>query len=451
MYAQINRGVILKEIPQVSDMEFELLGMLLLKEGKVIPTVSAILKSEDFFREEHKIIYDTILNLYVRKITPNMLTIAEELRRTDELDKVGYNRVLSLGQVAFTTAYAEDYANKIKEKSSLRQLIQAGEEIVEEAYDDNKPVDEILDNAEKKIFRVTSKSGGVEIEIVQPILQRAFEMIQAAVESKGPTGVSSGFSEFDNVTSGLQKSDLILIAARPSMGKTALALNLALNASMKNNVVAIFSLEMSKEQIGKRLLSLYSGIDSHKLNTGELTENEIIEVAKVMDNLSEIKLFIDDTAAISILELRSKARRLMNERGLDLIIIDYLQLMQGKSASRNEVNRQQEISEISRSLKALARELKVPIVALSQLSRGVELRADKRPLLSDLRESGSLEQDADIVIFLYREEYYNHETEDVNIAEVIVAKNRNGPTKSMKLYFERECMRFGNLTYTDEE
>ena len=442
----------LKEIPQVADMEFELLGMMLLKDGLIIPTVSAILKAEDFFREEHKILYDTILNLYVRKITPNMLTIAEELRRKDDLDKVGYGRVLSLGEVAFTTAYAENYAQIIKEKSSLRQLIRAGEEIINEAYDDSKPVDEILDSAEKKIFNVTSKSGGTEMEIIQPILQRSFEKIQLAVENKGlPTGVSSGFTDFDRVTSGLQKSDLILIAARPSMGKTAFALNLALNAAMKNNVVAIFSLEMSKEQIGHRLLSSNSGIDSLKLNTGNLTEDEIVEIAGTIDRLSGIKLFIDDTAAISILELRSKARRLKNERGLDLIVIDYLQLMQGKSSHGNEVNRQQEISEISRSLKALARELKVPVVALSQLSRNVELRADKRPLLSDLRESGSLEQDADIVIFLYREEYYNHETENVNLAEVIIAKNRNGPTSTMKLHFERECMRFGNLAYNVEE
>ena len=442
----------MKELPQVVDMELELLGMLLLKEGLVIPTVSAILKSEDFFREEHKIIYDTILNLYVRKITPNMLTIAEELRRTNEIEKVGYGLIMSLGEVAFTTAYAENYAQTIKEKSSLRQLIKAGEEIVTEACDDNKPVDEILDIAEKKIFNVTAKSGGTEMEIVQPILKRSFEKIQLAVENKGlPTGVSSGFTDFDKVTSGLQKSDLILIAARPSMGKTALALNLALNAALKNNVVAIFSLEMSKEQIGHRLLSAHSGIDSLKLNTGNLDENEIIEIANTVDYLSGIKLFIDDTAAISILELRSKARRLKNERGLDLIIIDYLQLMQGSKSSRgNEFNRQQEISEISRSLKALARELKVPVVALSQLSRNVELRADKRPLLSDLRESGSLEQDADIVLFLYREEYYNQETENTNIAEVIIAKNRNGPTASMKLQFKRECMRFGNLAYIDE-
>ena len=441
----------MKEIPQVADMELELLGMLLLKGGEIIPTVSAILGAEDFFRDEHKIIYDTILKLYVRKITPDILTITEELRRTNDIEKVGYEKVLSLGEVAFTTAYSVDYANIIKEKSSLRQLIKAGEEIVNEAYEDSKPVEEILDDAEKKIFKVTSKSGGNELEIIHPILNRTFERIQLAVENKGqPTGVSSGFTEFDKVTSGLQKSDLILIAARPSMGKTAFALNIALNAALKGNVVAVFSLEMGKEQLGQRLISAYSGLDSHKLSTGLLTSQEIFEIAQAIDVLAGMKLFIDDTAAISILELRSKARRLMNERGLDLIIIDYLQLMQGRVSRGNEANRQQEISEISRSLKALARELKVPVVALSQLSRNVELRADKRPLLSDLRESGSLEQDADIVMFLYREEYYNQETENANIAEVIIAKNRNGPTTSIKLQFNRECMRFGNLAYIEE-
>ena len=440
-----------KEIPQVSDMEIELLGMLLLKEGAAIPTVTSILKAEDFFHVEHQIIFNTIISLYVRKITPNILSLIEELRRNNDLDKVGLNIVLSLGDNAYTTAYAEPYAQKIKEKSLLRQLIESGEEIVAEAYDDKKPVEEILDNAERKIFSVTAKSGGTEMEIIQPILKRSFEKIQLAIENKGlPTGVSSGFSDFDHATSGLQKSDLILIAARPSMGKTALALNIALNAALKNKTVAIFSLEMSKEQIGHRLLSANSGVDSQKLNTGNLSEDEIVDVASAVDRLSAIKLFIDDTAAISVLELRSKARRLKTERGLDLIIIDYLQLMQGRAGKGGEVNRQQEISEISRSLKALARELQIPVVALSQLSRNVELRADKRPLLSDLRESGSLEQDADIVIFLYREEYYNRETEDVNLAEVIIAKNRNGPTASMKLQFTKECMRFGDLTYIEE-
>ena len=402
-----------KELPQVTDMELELLGIMLLKDGAAIPTISAILKDEDFFLEEHKRLYNLILSLYVRKITPNLLSIIEELRRTNYLSNKYVELVIRLGEVAFSTAYAEPWALKIKEKSILRHLILAGEEIVRDAYDDKKPIDEILDTAEKKIFAVTSQTSNAELEAVQPILQRAFENIQLAVDNRGkPTGVPSGFGNFDMCTNGLQRSDLILIAARPSMGKTAFALNIALNAAMRENVVAMFSLEMGKEQLGKRLLSMHSGIDSLKINTGNLKVDEIVNIGNAVEELARLKFFIDDTPAMTVLELRSKARRLKTEKGLDLILIDYLQLMQGRASKGGEFNRQQEISEISRNLKALARELNVPVIALSQLSRNVELRADKRPLLSDLRESGSLEQDADIVIFLYREEYYNKETEN---------------------------------------
>jgi replicative DNA helicase len=248
----------------------------------------------------------------------------------------------------------------------------------------------------------------------------------------------------------LQKSDLILLAARPSMGKTALALNMAMNAALEKNIVAVFSLEMSKEQLGHRLLSSYSGINSQKLSTGNFDDTEFNELVDTLNYLTESKLFIDDTAGITVLELRSKARKIKNEHGLDLIVIDYLQLMQGSSRKGSDFNRQQEISEISRSLKALARELKVPILALSQLSRSVELRADKRPLLSDLRESGSLEQDADIVAFLYREDYYDKESENANTAELVISKNRNGPTAIINLQFNKECMRFGSLGTAEE-
>ena len=432
-------------------MELELLGILLLKDGASIPTVSAILKEDDFFIAEHKILYRIILSLYIRKITPNVLSIIEELRQLNLANRKLNGLAISLGSVAFSTVYAEPYARKIKEKSSLRHLISASEEIINAAYDDNLPVETILDDAEKKIFAVTSQNSTGELEPIQPILQRSYELIQVAVDNKGkPTGVTSGFIDFDRRTSGLQKSDLILIAARPSMGKTAFALNMAMNAAFAGKIVAMFSLEMSKEQLGKRILSARSEIDSIKLNTGELEVEEIETLGKAVDELSQIKFFIDDTPAMSILELRSKARRIKNEKGLDLILIDYLQLMQGRPAKGADFNRQQEISEISRSLKALARELNVPVVALSQLSRGVEVRADKRPLLSDLRESGSLEQDADIVIFLYREEYYNHETEDGNIAEIIIAKNRNGPTASIKMSFRKEIMKFDDLTFAEE-
>ena len=440
-----------KELPQVVQMELELLGMMLLKGGAIIPTVSTILKEDDFFIKEHGEIYSLILEMYLRRTLPSISSINEELRRVGKLNRRYMEIVLKLGEMAFSTVYAEPWALKIKEKSVLRKLIKVGDEIVHDAYSDKKPLEEILDSAEKKIFDVAAKNTVSELEPVMPILQRSFENIQLAVDNKGqPTGIASGFKSFDKCTNGLQRSDLILIAARPSMGKTAFALNIAIKAALSGNFVALFSLEMGKEQLGKRLLSMYSGIDSLKINTGNLNSDEILELGKSVDEIGKIPLSIDDTPAMTVLEVRSKARRMKNESNLDLILIDYLQLMQGRSSKGGEFNRQQEIAEISRHLKAIARELNVPIIALSQLSRNVEARADKRPLLSDLRESGSLEQDADIVIFLYREEYYNRETEDANIAEVIIAKNRNGPTNSIRMHFAKETMRFSDLEYHEE-
>ena len=431
---------------QVIEMEKFVLGAMLLKDGEIIPTITSILTSEDFYRPDHRIIFNTILGLYQKKIIPSILSLMEELRKAGEIEKIGLEYVLGIVEAAHTTAYAEHYAEIIKEKSTLRNLIRAGEEIIQEATAAQNPLNDILDHAERKIFSVTSKSESSEFEPLTPILQRAFDKIRHALDDpQGMTGVNTKFSDLNKITSGFQKSDLILLAARPSMGKTALALNMAMNAALENNIVAIFSLEMSKEQLGHRLLSSYSGINSQKLSTGSFDNNEFSELSETLKYLSDKQLFIDDTAGISVLELRSKARRIKNEHGLDFIVIDYLQLMQGTPRKGSDYNRQQEISEISRSLKALARELKVPILALSQLSRSVELRADKRPMLSDLRESGSLEQDADMVMFLYREEYYDKETEQSNTAELVIAKNRNGPTASINLQFNKECMRFGDL------
>ncbi|MBQ7705736.1 MAG: replicative DNA helicase [Selenomonadaceae bacterium] len=433
-------------------MEKFVLSAMLLKDGEIIPTITAILTAEDFYRPEHRLIFSAILKLYSKKIIPTILSLNEELRQSGELEKIGgVTTVFSLSEVANTTAYAETYAKTIKEKSILRKLIQASEEIIQMSIEEKKPLNDILDDAEKKIFGVTSQGETSEFEHIMPILQRSFDRIRRALDNpEGITGVPTKFVDFDRVTSGLQKSDLILLAARPSMGKTALALNMAMNAALADNVVAIFSLEMSKEQLGHRLLSSYSGINSQKLSTGNFDSEDLNSLIDTLEYLTDSKLFIDDTAGITILELRSKARKIKNEHGLNLIVIDYLQLMQGTARKGADFNRQQEISEISRNLKGLARELKVPILALSQLSRSVELRADKRPLLSDLRESGSLEQDADIVMFLYREEYYDKETENTNTAELVIAKNRNGPTTTINLQFDKECMRFGSLGSYDE-
>ena len=437
-------------LPNVIEMEKAVLAAMLLRNGEIVPTVAAAVKEEDFYREEHKLIFRAIMKMTARQIPPNMLSLVQILKENGELEKITINYVMSLADSGYTTAYAETYSKKIKEKSILRRLIQAGEEISHEAFTDQKPVEEILDGAEQKILAITNDREASVFEMIQPILMRSFEQINAAMNKQDEVGgIASGFTDLDAVTNGFQKSDLILIAARPSMGKTAFALNLALTAALKQHSVAIFSLEMSKEQLGHRLLSTYSNVDSQRMRRGEISDSELSDLTQALETISSTKLFIDDTPGISIMELRSKARRLQSDKGLDLVLIDYLQLMQG-SASRSAESRQQEISEISRSLKALARELNIPVIALSQLSRGVELRAEKRPQLSDLRESGSLEQDADIVTFLYREEYYNQETDRNNLAEIIIAKNRNGPTTSVTLQFNKECMRFTNLERYEE-
>ena len=437
-----------QEMPEAIEIEKKLLSAMMLKEGAIISTVANIITDEDFYREEHKLIFRALLAVYNRGTPPDVLLVEEELIRTAELTRVNRRYLFSLIDLEFSTARAEAYANVIRVKSVLRRLINAGLEIADEAQDESKDVEDVLDSAEKKILAVTNKNNQTGFEKVSSVLQQSFERIQRIHNHPDEMeGVTTGLIDLNKVTNGLQKSDLILLAARPSMGKTALALNIAVNAALKKKVVALFSLEMSKTQLGNRLLSTAGRINSQYLNTGNFSDNEMQDLLRALDELASIKLFIDDTAGISLLELRSKVRRLKHEHGLDLIVIDYLQLMQGGRARLAEQNRQQEISEISRSLKALARELDVPILALSQLSRNVEMRADKKPQLSDLRESGSLEQDADIVMFLYRDEYYNRDdTGNQNIAELIIAKNRNGPTTSIRLQFNKEIMHFGDLT-----
>lgn len=437
-----------RPMPEAVEMEKNLLSAMMLKEGEIIPKVTYIVTEEDFYREENKLIFRALLSVYNRGTPPDILLVEDELRRTDELDRVNRRYLFSLIDLEFSTSRAEAYAGTIRTKAILRRLIKAGLEIADEANDSAKDVEDVLENAEKKVLAVTAKNNQTGFEKLSAILQRSFERIQRIHNHPGEMeGVTTGLIDLNKITNGLQKSDLILLAARPSMGKTALALNMAVSAAADKKVVALFSLEMSKTQLGNRLLSTASKVNSQHLNTGIFSDNDMQDLLQSLDGLSPLRLFIDDTAGISLLELRSKARRLKHENGLDLIIIDYLQLMQGGTSRLTEQNRQQEISEISRSLKALARELDVPILALSQLSRSVEMRADKKPQLSDLRESGSLEQDADIVMFLYRDEYYNRDdTENKNIAELIIAKNRNGPTTSVRLQFNKEIMHFGDLT-----
>ena len=437
-----------RELPADIEVEKKLLSAMMLKESKIIPMVAELLTDEDFYRQENKIVFRALLNIYSKGTPPDILLVENELRRTGELEHVSRSYLFSLIDMEFTTARAEAQATVIKEKAILRRLIYAGEEIADEARNEQNSVEDVLEDAEKRILSVTSKTNQIGFERLSTVLQRSFERIQHIHNNPGEMeGVTTGFTDLNRITNGLHKSDLILLAARPSMGKTALALNIAANAARAQKVVALFSLEMSKTQLGNRLLSTMSDVNSMSLSTGNLSDDDINALVDALARMEEYKLFIDDTAGITMLELRSKARRIQHEHGLDLIVIDYLQLMQGGRSRLSEQNRQQEISEISRSLKALARELDVPILALSQLSRNVEMRAEKKPQLSDLRESGSLEQDADMVMFLYRDEYYNRDdTDNQNIAELILAKNRNGPTTSIRLQFKKETMRFGDLT-----
>ena len=437
-----------KELPADVEVEKKLLCAMMLKKSEVIPLVTNILNDEDFYRPEHKVIYRALLAVYGRGTPPDILLVENELRRSGAIDYVNRSYLFSLADVEFTTARAEAQAKVIKEKAILRRLIKAGEEISFEANDERNKVEDVLAGAEQKILSITMQRNRGDFDALSNILQQSFEQIQHLHNNPGElVGVTTGLIDLNKITNGLHRSDLILLAARPSMGKTALALNIAVNAARAGNVVAIFSLEMSKAQLGNRILSTASGVNSMNLNTGNLSDSEMSDLIDALEEMSRLKLMIDDTAGLTIFEMRAKIRRLKHEHGLDLIVVDYLQLMQGSQNRFSEQNRQQEISEISRSLKAIARELQVPILALSQLSRNVEMRAEKKPQLSDLRESGSLEQDADMVMFLYRDEYYNRDdTDNQNIAELILAKNRNGPTTSVRLQFQKEIMRFGDLT-----
>ena len=431
--------------PQNIEAEQAVLGAMLIKKEAIIE-VQEILRPDDFYREIHRIVYEAMVRLQNNDEAVDLVTLTEELRKTDMLDKVGgLGFITQLANIVGTAANVSYHAKIVKEKAELRNLINVATEIAGKAYEDSDEVENIMDEAEKKILAVASRQGGGAFESMKNIVMRTFERINILYESKGGlTGISSGFKDLDKLTAGLQKSDLILVAARPSMGKTAFTLNIASYVGLHGGSVAFFSLEMSKEQLMQRMLCSEGGIDASRLRTGQLDEVEWNKLVGVADKISRAPIYIDDTAGITVMELRSKARRLKAEHGLDLIIIDYLQLMQGR-ASKNSDNRQQEISEISRSLKALARELDVPVIALSQLSRSVESRQIKKPMLSDLRESGSLEQDADIVMFLYREDYYDKDTENKNITEIIVAKHRNGPVDSVQLFFQKEYTKFRDL------
>ena len=434
-----------QRIPPYSlDAEQSVLGSMLL-DKEAVAAASEVLSGEDFYSDAHKEIYEAILDIYDHGTPVDLVTLAEALRQRGSLEAVGGGTYISdLSMAVPSTANVRYYIRIVEEKSILRRLITASNDIIKESYEAAEDLDIIIDHAEKKIFEIAQKKNSRSFESIKTILLDTYAKIEELTKNKGKiVGVPTGFHDFDLRTSGLNKSDLILIAARPSMGKTSFAINIAQNAAVRHQIpVAIFSLEMAKDQLAQRMLSSESNIELQKIRTGDLSEQDWIKLVHAATPLSQAPIFIDDTPAVTAMEIRSKARRLKLEHNLGLIVIDYLQLMSGRGKAES---RQQEVSEISRSLKALARELQVPVVALSQLSRGPESRQDHRPMLSDLRESGAIEQDADVVVFLYRDEYYNPDSEKKNIAEAIIAKQRNGPTGTVELVWLGQFTKFASL------
>ena len=419
--------------PHDLEAEQAIIGSMLTDRDAVISAIE-ILKEEDFYREDNKAIYTAILNLYNRAEPIDIITVKSELESMGKFEQVGGLEYLAeLPEKVPTTANAMKYIKIVEEKSTLRRLIKTANEIIELGYSPTEDVEDIMEGAEKKIFNIMQEKNQKGYAPIKDVLVESFTKLEELYNRKQHiTGVPSGFTELDYRTAGFHGSELILIAARPAMGKTAFALNIATNAAVKANVpVAVFSLEMSKEQLVNRILCSESMVDSNKVRTGKLEEDDWTKLAGAIGPLSEAEIFIDDTPGINITEIRAKCRKLKLEKNIGMVVIDYLQLIQG--SNKRGGSREQEISEISRSLKILAKELDVPVIALSQLSRAAEQRPDHRPMLSDLRESGAIEQDADIVMFLYRDDYYNQDSDKKDIAEIIIAKHRGGSTGTVEL------------------
>ena len=436
----------MKRIPPHSiEAEQAVLGAMLMNKDAVM-VASEIITGEDFYQTAYGIIFDSVVDLFKAGKPADLITLQEKLKEKNvppEISSMEFVKDLLEGTQ--TSANVKYYAEIVRDKAILRRLIRINEDIANTCYLENQPLDEILEKTQKEVFELVEHGNSEEYVPIRQVVLNALDVIERASKTKGNvTGIPTGFIDLDYKLSGLQRSDLVLIAARPSMGKTAFVLNIAQHVAFRQNLaVAIFSLEMSKEQLVNRLFSLESHVDAQILRTGNLSDTDWEKLIEGAGTIGNSRMIIDDTSGISISEMRSKCRKYKLEIGLDLIIIDYLQLMSGSGGRKNE-SRQQEISEISRSLKGLARELNVPVIALSQLSRAVEQRTDKRPMLSDLRESGAIEQDADVCMFIYRDDYYNPETEDKNIAEISIAKQRNGPIGTVRLAWMPQYTRFGN-------
>lgn len=432
--------------PQNIEAEQSVLGAILIDKDALMK-VADVLTPADFYRDDHGKIYEACLGLFERRQPIDLVTLTSELEKGKQLQGVGGASYLAtLANLVPTAAHVASYAIIVREKATLRRLISAGSTVLTLGYDEESPVDDLLDEAEKTLFNVSQSHHHDQFTAIKDILAASFERIDELHKEKGQLrGVRTGFTDLDELLSGLQPSDLIILAARPSMGKTSFAMSIAEHVTVTEKTsVGVFSLEQSRDQLVDRMLSSVAGVDGWKLRTGNLNDDDFPKIGYAMGVLSEAPLYIDDTPSLNVMELRAKARRLQMEHGLGLIIIDYLQLIAGRSRS-TDPNRVQEVSEISRGLKGLARELNVPVIALSQLNRAVETRPDKMPMLSDLRDSGSIEQDADVVMFLYREDYYKPDTDRKNLVDVLVRKHRNGPIGEVELFFVKEQTRFRTI------
>lgn len=432
--------------PHSIEAEQSVIGSMIMDHDAVI-VASELLRSEDFYRPDHAQIYAAIMELYTTGNPIDLITIQDKLVQKGVLEQIGgISYIAELASSVPTSAHIKQYAKIVEEKATLRRLIKASNDIAAKSFDGEEPLDNIMGFAEKQIFDILQNKKTEDFTGIDEIVLTSIEKIEEAHKSQGGiTGIETGFIDLDHRTAGLQPSDLVLVAARPSMGKTAFALNIIQTAGIKNKKsVAVFSLEMSKDQLVSRMLCAEAMVDSQKARTGALEKEDWDKLAQSIPNIANSRIFIDDTAGINVMEMRAKCRRLKMEKGLDLIMIDYLQLMSGTG---DGASRQQEISDISRSLKALAREMNAPVIALSQLSRACETRTDHRPMLSDLRESGAIEQDADVVMFLYRDEYYHPDTEKKNVGEVIIAKQRNGPTGTVELVWLGQYTKFANMQH----
>jgi replicative DNA helicase len=431
--------------PQNVDAEKSLIGAVLIDED-VLADASEIVTARDFYDKRHVMIYDAMLRLFEHHKPVDLLTLTDELKKKKHLEDIGGTAYLTeLTNYVPTAAHAATYAEMVAQTAVRRRLIKVSGEIAELGYDDDFEVQELLEKAEAELFSVSDQNSRQDLASLEQILLASFDRLEELHRNKGAIrGMKTGYRDMDNMTAGLQPSDLIILAARPAMGKTTLVTNLAYNvATLNKQAVLFFSLEMSKEQLIDRMLADVSGVDAWNIRTGNLSDEDFAKLSEASGEMAEAPIYIDDTPGMTVLEMRTKARRAAHTQPLGLVIVDYLQLMQARS--RSDGNRVQEVSEISRGLKLLARELNVPVIALSQLSRSVESRSPQIPQLADLRESGSIEQDADIVMFIYREAYYNPETDRENITDLIIAKHRNGPTGKVELYFHPERLRFMSL------